>query len=329
MRRRAHHWSSRIGHDVGADHARRRAGARGQYPAEFITAVSRSVMAVRRCHAGNAKQIVASLLSALHSAAAGEPAPAEPVTASAEVAAVEPVGAAFVPAALEPVVAEPVVTQPVAAEPTDTATIEELIQSSAHPERDDTDPVVAVESPFGFNARLGTAVAAAAIIVVLTVLSLRHRSPAPNIGASLASNDPRAQAAGDVSPTAKSTATKPGTPRPTAALPPAQFDKWTGQPRVPVTLRCRPAHVSHRRDRAKRSRHERGVRKARSVRCDESRVPPLATLIPRPSSSSGDCNESGRTIAIWCVAKSEQARCTRASDRRVSRRRQPIARASF
>lgn len=190
-------------------------------PPNLITAVSRSVMAVRRCHAGNAKQIVASLLSALHSAAAGEPAPAEPVTASAEVAAVEPVGAAFVPAALEPVVAEPVVTQPVAAEPTDTATIEELIQSSAHPERDDTDPVVAVESPFGFNARLGTAVAAAAIIVVLTVLSLRHRSPAPNIGASLASNDPRAQAAGDVSPTAKSTATKPGTPRPTAALPPA------------------------------------------------------------------------------------------------------------
>ena len=191
-------------------------------PPHLVTAVSRSVMAVRRCHAGNAKQVVASLLSALHSSAAGEPAPAEPVSASAEVAAVEPVGAAFEPAALEPVVAEPVATEPaaaesVAAEPTDTAAIEELIQSSAYPERDYTDRVVAVESPFGFNARLGTAVAAAAIIAVLTVLSWKHRANAPNVSASAASSDPNAQAAGDVSPPpATRNGARPATPRPMA-----------------------------------------------------------------------------------------------------------------
>ena len=70
-----------------------------------------------------------------------------------------------------------------------------------------------VESPFGFNARLGTAVAAAAIIGVLTVLSLRHRSPATNVGASMAPSDTHAQAAGDVSPQRATLDCRKGLPR--------------------------------------------------------------------------------------------------------------------
>ena len=95
MRRRAHDWSSRIGHDVGADHPRRRTGARGKHPAAHYRRGVTIVVAVRRCHAGNAKQIVGSLLTALHAAAAAEPARrVEPVAAAVEPSAVEAAGAA-------------------------------------------------------------------------------------------------------------------------------------------------------------------------------------------------------------------------------------------
>ena len=135
-------------------------------PPNMLTAVTRSIIAVRRCHAGNVKQVVGSLLTALQSAAD-------------EAAAAEPVGAAVAPRAVE----------------------------------------LAVDSRFGFNARLGSAVAAAAIIGVLAFLSLRHSSTTPNVGVSAAPSDTHAQAAGDVSPTTTPAGPRPATPRPTAALP--------------------------------------------------------------------------------------------------------------
>lgn len=173
-------------------------------PPHIVAAVSRSIVAVRRCHAGNAKQIVGSLLTALHEAAAADPSAVEPVAASVEPFTVEP-------RSVEPVGAEPAAIAPMA-EPT---------RAGADLERHYADAVTVVQSPFGFNARLGTAVAAAAIIGVLTVLSFNHRAPATNVGASMTPIDTHPQAAGDVSPGATPAPGKSATPRPTVALPPA------------------------------------------------------------------------------------------------------------
>jgi uncharacterized protein YecT (DUF1311 family) len=181
-------------------------------PPHIVGAVTRSIVAVRRCHAGNAKQVVGSLLTELHSAAAGEPAAVEPIAAELEPSAVETVGAE-----VEPHEVEPLPVEPVGAEPVAIAAMAEQTQSGAELDHHYDHAVTVVESPFGFNARLGTAVAAAAIIGVLTVLSFRHRSPATNLSASVTPSDSHAQAAGDVSPGAS----KAATPRGTAALPPA------------------------------------------------------------------------------------------------------------
>jgi len=184
-------------------------------PPHIVGAVTRSIVAVRRCHAGNAKQIIGSLLTELHSAAAAEPA-AEPAAVEPIVAALEPPPVETVSAQVEPHEVEPLPVEAVEAEPAAVAAIAEQTQSAEEFQRHYDEAVTVVESPFGFNARLGTAVAAAAIIGVLTVLSFRHRSPATNFGASVTPRDSHAQAAGDVSPGATKSATPPGA----AALPP-------------------------------------------------------------------------------------------------------------
>jgi uncharacterized protein YecT (DUF1311 family) len=170
-------------------------------PPNMLTAVTRSIIAVRRCHAGNVKQVVGSLLTALQSAAD-------------EAAAAEPVGAAVAPHAVELAAVERFDAVPMAI-----ATVVEPTRSRTEIERDYVDGVAVVDSRFGFNARLGSAVAAAAIIGVLAFLSLRHRSTTPNVGVSAAPSDTHAQAAGDVSPTTTHAGPRPATPRPTAALP--------------------------------------------------------------------------------------------------------------
>jgi hypothetical protein len=125
-------------------------------PPNMLTAVTRSIIAVRRCHAGNVKQVVGSLLTALQSAAD-------------EAAAAEPVGAAVAPPTVTPPAVELAAVDPVDAEPMAIASIVEPARSSMEIERDYVDPIMVVEPRFGFNARLASAVAAVAIIGVLAV----------------------------------------------------------------------------------------------------------------------------------------------------------------
>ncbi len=190
-------------------------------PPQIVGAVTRSIVAVRRCHEGNAKQIIGSLLTELHSAAAAEPVAVEPIAAALEPSEVETVGAEVETHEVETHEVEPLPVEPVGAEPAAVAAMAEQTQSAAELERRYDDAVTVVESPFGFNARLGTAVAAAAIIGVLTVLSFRHRTPTTNLGTSVTPSDSQAQAAGDVSPGATAARTKSATTRTTAAPPSA------------------------------------------------------------------------------------------------------------
>ena len=309
-------------------------------PPHLITAVSRSVMAIRRCHAGNAKQVVASLLSALHSAAAGEPAPAESVTAWAEVAPVEPVGAAFEPAALRRVVAGASRNRATSRQSQQTR---QRLKSSFNPRT----PRARLHRP-SRGGRVAVRIQraprnrgrAAAIIAVLTVLSFeasRERAQRPRIGGT--ERSARAQAAGDVSPPP---ATRNGagcyaTARRRARVV-SQIGKRIGQPRVPVAGRRRSAHVSHSRDRTKRSRHERGVRKAHTRtatsvergRCrPRSRVcrqtPAIATKVvgrPRCGVSQGWNSPvvRARAIVVFRAAVSQSRARTSENARRRSAR---------
>jgi len=178
-------------------------------PPNMLTAVTRSIIAVRRCHAGNVKQVVGSLLTALQSAAD-------------EAAAAEPAGTAVAPPTVAPPAVELAAVDPVDAEPMAIASIVEPARSSMEIERDYVDPIMVVEPRFGFNARLASAVAAVAIIGVLAVLSLRHRSATPGVGVSVVPSDTHAQAAGDVSPATTPAGKRAATPQPTDAPSPAK-----------------------------------------------------------------------------------------------------------
>jgi uncharacterized protein YecT (DUF1311 family) len=141
--------------------------------------VTRAIEAVRRCRPDNAPQVVAALLKALHAAAGVEQTTAAPEPAPSPtfqpVHGVEAVGAEHA------IIAD-------VDEPAPLLSVGEQ----------DVDHIAVVESRFGFNARLGSAVAATAIIGVLALFSFRHQSATPIVGTSAVASDTHSQAAGDI-----------------------------------------------------------------------------------------------------------------------------------
>ena len=86
--------------------------------------------------------------------------------------------------------------------------------------------VVAAPSSFGFNARLGSAVAVAAIVGVLALGVYRHER-GREVAASLATNDTTRQAAGDIAA---------GAARADSAIPPAAAPPLATAPQPVVTI---------------------------------------------------------------------------------------------
>jgi uncharacterized protein YecT (DUF1311 family) len=170
-------------------------------PPQIVPAVARAIERVRVCNRSSAPPAIDELLSALQSAVGSAPPMAEPVVNASAIEA--------------PVVVERVVERVV--EPA----ADVAVMSAGRATRDSTGParkrlaipvaprrstapiisprdaVVEVHPTFGFNARLGTAVAVGAIIGVLSLIVVRERAR-PDLTASTIVLDTTRQAAGDI-----------------------------------------------------------------------------------------------------------------------------------
>jgi uncharacterized protein YecT (DUF1311 family) len=268
-------------------------------PPQIVPAVAKALERVRQCDRDNASRAVDELLAALGAAAGHPSAPMEPVvndTVSEH--ALVPDGSVAKPQVSSP---KPVVTvrTPPARRP--------VPRFGA---RDDA--VVVVRSSFGFNARLGTAVAVATIVAVLGLFVFR-RADDRNVAASVATNDTTHQAAGDValSPRPDTVATVPTyNPLPIIrpAAPPIQTPVETPQPPA-ISPANPPANASSRAPIIPVDTPKREPPRA---------TPPSAVVTPPPSvapTSSRDSATAAASTTDVCASPedADQHKCLMAA----------------
>ena len=175
-------------------------------PPQIAPEIAEALEAVRSCDRTNATTSVAALLAALDpSVDRPRPSPVEHFS-DREVPIIGAAPAANT-AATAPVVDRAVVPRSPAGIPREPA-------------------VVAAPSSFGFNARLGSAIAVAGIVGVLALGVFRHQRGA-NVAKSLATNDTTRQAAGDIAT---------ATPRVDSTVPTAAAPPFASAPQPVVTI---------------------------------------------------------------------------------------------
>jgi uncharacterized protein YecT (DUF1311 family) len=266
-------------------------------PPRIVPGVARALEAVRRCDLVSAPKAVDELLAALEAGRETESAVAEPVTNAVAVEEPAPSPATIATPVAASVPPRREVPRPSSRTPMSLPVRPPMRRSSVPV--DASDPAVVIVKPaFDFNARLGTAIAVAAIIVVMALV-LFHRRGTDDLRASASSADTTQQAAGDIAPSTRfdSSTMASSTPPVLPSPPPAQPNSASTQ--MPVT---QPGVIPRS-----------PIMPPDTPRHEPPRVaPPLR--FPAPGAAAGDSLRSSSRDSLRDSATVAERRAARASD---------------